>query len=130
MHNSIIVRLESYSVCDNELSYSIEITSDRAILYKGMKNGHVLVKKSSIITQDDLRRLLDHIQHIYFFSLDKRYISNGNRSDSEACYIIYVTLDEKSKKITFDEGRETPLGLRALRTLVESIAKSTGVILQ
>jgi len=98
LHNSIIVRLESYSVCDNELSYSIEITSDRAILYKGMKNGHVLVKKSSIITQDDLRRLLDHIQHIYFFSLDKRYISNGNRSDSEACYIIYVTLDEKSKK--------------------------------
>jgi hypothetical protein len=130
LHNTIIVGLERHSVCDKELCYSIEITSDRGILYKGMKNGHVLVKKSSIITQDDLDKLLDHIQHIYFFTLDKRYISSGNRSDSEACYTISVTLDEKFKKITFDEGRETPLGLRALQTLVESIAKSTGVILQ
>ena len=126
-NSKVIVILESYSVCDNELSYTIEINSDRSISYNDMKDTHAQTKKSSIISESDIRRLFDHIQHIYFFTLNERYVSSSNKSDSRVCYSVSVTVDGKSKKITFDENQGTPIGLRALRALVESIAKSVGL---
>ncbi len=122
MCSILVVRLERYSACEKDLCY-YEVTSDGTILYKGFSKG-LPVEHSTIMTRDEITRLSDLIQQTYFSNLNDRYISDNFKAGSLPCYTISIKDGDEFNKITFDEGRETPLGLNIMRHLIESKPKS------
>ena len=88
----LIIKLERLDKDAHPL-YNIIITADRRITYNGIENVSILGRRESTLNQEQLMRIMEELEDVYFFSLHRSYLSKTTQLSSND--LIRISNDEK-----------------------------------
>lgn len=108
-------------------TYSLSISGDGTVIYEGSKSVKVIGRRTHKISIEDVKKLVEEIHRIDFFSFKDRYISKQTERGEEIIghaigTTIQVTIGEKTKSIYNFYG--VPESLRDLEKKIDEIGDS------
>ena len=121
--DNVEIAIEKESHNNIDPSYSLKITTNGTVEFKGTANVKNGGKHTLKISQDLVAEIVDKFNMIYFFSLKDKYLSTAGPESQETKTVISVRVGNKFKKIEYSNKGKAPHSLDSLVSQVEKITK-------
>ena len=121
--DNVEIGIEKESHDNIDPSYSLKITTNGTVEFKGTANVKNGGKHTLKISQDLVAEIVDKFNMIYFFSLKDKYLSPAGPESQETKTVISVRVGNKFKKIEYSNKGKAPHSLDSLVSQVEKITK-------
>jgi len=103
----------------DRLLFSVEINDDGKVIFETKENNDRLKRRELKISSEELTRIYDQLDHIYFFNLSDSYVDATDDKSEDIKRNIVVSEGGKYKSVTYKQGKGMPLGLLVLQNLIE-----------
>lgn len=121
--DNVEIAIEKESHNNIDPSYSLRISTEGIVEFKGTANVKNVGKHTIKISQDLLAEIVDRFNMIYFFSLKDKYLAPAGPGSQETKTVISVRVNDKFKKIEYSKNARAPHSLDSLVSQVEKITK-------
>ena len=119
--DNVEIAIEKESHDNIDPSYSLKITTNGTVEFKGTANVKNGGKHTLKISQDLVAEIVDKFNMIYFFSLKDKYLSTKAQGSQETKTVVSARVGDKFKKIEYSKNGKAPYSLDALISQVEKI---------
>lgn len=119
----VIITLERTACFATCPIYKLTISGDGKVVYEGKKFVNIIRMRTTQISEDKIKELIDKFNRINYFSLKDSYM-NGICATDYPSAITSITINGKTKKITNYHGCPSPKKLQQLEDKIDKIANS------